>query len=106
MQQMTIKLGTVSKAVLQQTSGKAGKVVSHDKLHFSVCSIHGEWSGEDLAGLVEDAKWIMQQPLPSSIHDDFMCEEEAFLNTDDRRQVLGICPNSKTSTIHTLIGMH
>lgn len=71
---------------LQQAVCQAEKAVTAEKLHFSVCSIQGEWSGEEVAGLIEDMKWLLQQQLPQSINHSFMCEEEAFFNTDDRRQ--------------------
>lgn len=73
-------------AALQQTAGKAAKVVSHNKLHFSVCNVQGVWSGGKLASLAEDIKWILQQPLPSSINDESLCDQDVFFNTNNNRR--------------------
>lgn len=68
-----------SLASLKKRVSKAGKAVSAQKLHFSVCHTEGSWSAEDIKRLAAKVKEILQHQSATN-NNTFICDEDAFFN--------------------------
>ena len=65
-------------ADLQQSVGEAGVTVADEKLH--------EWTAAEVGSLIQDIKAVLKQSTSPSIHDHFVCDQDAFFNAGRRMQ--------------------
>lgn len=70
----------------QQSVGEAGVAVAAEKLHFSVCHTYGEWTAPEVGNLVQDIETVLKKSTSPSIHDHFICDQDAYSNTGRRMQ--------------------
>lgn len=80
----------------QHKARKAGRAVSPEKLHFSVCKSDGNWSAEEMSALAEEVEDLLQQQQPVAINKTFICDDDVFFNYE--------C-NKVQGMLHSLYGI-